>query len=196
MKFASVRVAVAALAMAGIGDARAFAAQPIILPPYPHLTTVIYDIDYAASIPKANAVRGVSADTIVSIGLPSGVQTQGCEAQVQWLAWDGAGAGVSGPTKNVDGTVIALVPGQTLEYTTSSNGNPNNYPNFQENVFRSIATEFEGSAQVRISCPNGQTLRGLSVDAEFVTQSGPAGVPPLITSKTIVVSKPTGVSGY
>ncbi len=196
MRSVSVRLATAVFVAAGLGAGPTRAAQPIILPPYPILQTVIYNIDYAVSVPKTKAVNGVSADTIVSIGLPSGVPATGCEAQVFWFDWDGTPAGRSGPTKNVDGTVIALVPGQTLEYTTSSNGNPNNYPNFQENVFRSASTPFEGYAQIRISCSSAPAIKALSVDAEFVTQSGPAGVPPVITSKTIVVSKPTGVIGY
>ena len=195
MKRYSIRLAALAAAMTGLSAVPAKAAQPIILPPYPLLNQVIYDVDYAVSSASST---GTTADTIISIGLPSGVKTQGCAAQVDWFDWDGTAAGLSGPGMNTAGGLITLSPGMTLEYTTSSNGNPNNYPNFQENVFRSLTTPFEGYAQVRIVCTGGVAIKALSVDAEFATRtpSGVAGVPPDITTKTINVTKPTGVIGY
>jgi hypothetical protein len=193
MKFASAGLA----ALAGLCAAQAYAAQPVILPPYPVLPTVLYDVDYAVSSPAPAGAPGMSADTIISIGLPTSVKTTGCSAQVDWFDWDGTPAGLSGPGAGATG-LLTVVPGQTLEYTTSSNGNPNNYPNFQENVFRDSSKAFEGYAQVRIQCPSAVTLAALRVDAEFATStpSGSTDFPASITTKTINVSKPTGLIGY
>ena len=191
----SIRLAALAAAMTGLSAIPAKAAQPVILPPYPLLNQVLYDVDYAVASVSST---GTTADTIISIGLTSSVKTQGCAAQVDWFDWNGAPAGLSGPGLNTAGGLITLVPGMTMEYTTSSNGNPNNYPDFQENVFRNLTTPFEGYAQIRIVCTGGAAIKALSVDAEFATQtpSGIAGAPPDITTKTINVTKPTGVVGY
>jgi len=179
--------------LTALSSVPALAAQPVIVGPYPTLTTVYYDVDYAVS---GTSQLGVKSDTIISIGLPSSVNVTGCQAQVQWFDWNGALAGLSGPSSPT-AAIPTLAPGQTLEFTSSPTAVPGEYPDFVENVFRDTKTSFEGYAQIRVACSNGATLRGLRVDAEFVTQTPVgAGVPPLISSKTINVTKPAGLVGY
>ena len=198
MRRASERWVGLVAAASCLAAAPVIAGQPIYLGPYPLVQQVFYDVDYAVSSAAASSVGGVSADTIISIGLPSSVKTTGCAAQVDWFDWDGTPAGLSGPPVNSAGGLITLVPGQTLEFTTSSNGLPNNYPNFQENVFRDKSTPFEGYAQIRVVCTGAAAIKALSVDAEFATQnpSFKTGYPPTIKTKTINVTKPTGIVGY
>jgi hypothetical protein len=194
----SKSLSVLASSIAGFSASAAMAAQPIILPPYPLLQQALYDVDYAVAASGPNSPQGIGADTIISIGLPSKVTTTGCQAQVDWFDWDGTPAGLSGPGSTAAGGPVTLVPGQTLEYTTSTNGVPNNYPHYQENVFRDKTAPFEGYAQIRVQCPAGVALSALRVDAQFVTSnpSVKAGFPPEIKSKTINVTKTTGLTGY
>jgi hypothetical protein len=199
MTFASARGFTLMLAVAALSTSAALAApQPIIVGPYPILQQTLYDVDYAVSSLAANSPQGIGADTIISIGLPSKVNVVGCQAQVDWFDWDGTPAGLSGPGNLPTGAPNLLVPGHTLEYTTSSNANPNNYPHYQENVFRDKTTPFEGYAQVRIQCPTLVSLAALRIDAQFLTTnpSGKTGFPPGIKSKTINVTKTAGLVGY
>jgi hypothetical protein len=176
----------------------AVAAQVIIQPPYSALNTVVYDVDYAVSTGQDTATA-FPADTIVSIGLPASFKSGLCQAQVAWFDWDGTAAGLSGPgTDPKTGAPYTLAPGETLEFSTSFNAAPNNYPDFQENVFRNSSATFEGYAQVRVQCDSATTAQALRVDAEFATrQPGPvANGPPVVTTKTINVTAPTGLLGY
>jgi len=190
VKIASFRVAALATALAGLSSASAFAAQPIFVGPYGPVTQILYDVDYAVSAAQS-PVQNIKADTIISIGLPSGTQPAGCFAQVDWFDWNGAPAGLSGGPA---ATPALLLPNHTLEFTTSSNALPNNYPNFQENVFRDMTGPFEGYAQIRIQCPaGGPTLKALRIDAEFATFDPTTQS---YMTKTINVTKPTGLVGY
>jgi hypothetical protein len=198
-----------ALAAASITTSQALAApQPVVVGPYPVLRTAIYDIDYAISNPDpAGSTQPRDAsETIVSIGLPSGASSVAavCQAQVDWFDWDNTPAGLSGPGFLAAGGPVNLVPGQTLEFTTSTNSvNPLEYPPFTENIFRDITVpvnsvkKFEGRAEVRILCPAGvvppKTLR---VDAEVVKVETTAAGLLSFTYKPINVTKTSGLVGY
>jgi hypothetical protein len=201
MKITSTLAGASVLALLAVP---ALAGQPVFLGPYPALPTVLYDLDYAVSVPVPAGSVGPAADTIVSIGLGASEKVTGsCYAQVAWFDWDGAPAGLSGPPLDASGAPIPLAPGITFEYTTSTNGVPVNYPDFQENVFRNITSPsgsvlpFEGYAQVKIGCTTSILLKALRVDAEFVTRYSASTDPtdPL-QRKTINVSKAAGIVGY
>src|SRR5271165_7214731 len=113
----------AALLALAVSASGAQAAQPVIVGPYPLLKTAVYDLDYAVSTAAAPGLLPSTSDTMVSIGLPTGASAAEaqCQAQVDWFDWDGFPAGLSGPGFLSAGVANTLLPGQTLEYTTSLN---------------------------------------------------------------------------
>jgi len=206
MKIRNPVSAIMALSVIAASQAHG-APQPVIVGPYVLLTTAIYYVDYAVSTANAASQPTSGSDTIISIGLPSGASSSGglCQAQVFWLDWNGAHAGLSGPGfLPGGGGPNDIVPGQTLEYTSSLNsGNPFEYPPFDENVFRDITNPansvapFEGYAQVRILCPPGTpALTQLRVDAEVVSVSKTPSGALSFRYKPINVTKVSGLVGY
>jgi len=178
------------------------AAQPVYVGPYPLFKTILFDVDYAVSTASASTMP-LGSETIISIGLATNAPTTsaGCQAQVDWFDWDGTPAGLSGSNKAPVGPF--LLPGQTLEFTSSLNSvNPGEYPPFTENVFRDTTNPqgskvaFEGFAQIRVLCPAGVPTPKLRVDAEVakaqVNANGGLG----FQYKPINVTKTTGVVGY
>jgi hypothetical protein len=122
---------------------------------------------------------------------------------VDWFDWDGFPAGLSGPGFISTSTPNTLLPGQTLEFTTSLNSaNPLEYPPFTENVFRDTTNPagsvvpFEGRAEVRVICPAGVSIRLLRVDAEVATAVISASGALVYHYKPINVTKVSGLVGY
>lgn len=124
------------------------------------LPNVLYVLPYAVSDHTGIAQEtgsGVTAETVVSIGLPFGAPRT-CNVQVQWLEFDGAIAGYSGPYP-VSGS-------QTLEFTTAVRDLPILTP-FNQNVFSNLIDKtFEGFARIRTDCTAISRLRA---DAKYVT---------------------------
>ena len=166
MRYASVRLVALATAM-GLSSASAFAAQPVIVGHMGGDADSLRRGLCRLAGPEPDPEHQGRYDYLYqAAGQPSG-RPVGCLAQVDWFDWNGVPAGVSG---GPGATPTTLLANRTLEFTTSSNANPNNYPNFQENVFRDAKDPFEGYAQVRIQCPAGAAgIKALRVDAEFAT---------------------------
>ena len=205
----SIPIVLAIAAMSGVSAMAA--PQPVVVGPYTLLTKAIYNLDYAvstASSPPATQPAGGS-ETIVYIGLPSGISTTSsyalCQAQVDWFDWNNVPAGLSGPGfLPSGGGPVMLLAGQTLEYTSSINSaNPGEYPPFTENIFRDVTnpktsvTPFEGRAEVRILCPAGVAApTALRVDAEVVTVTTNAAGQLDFHYKPVNVTKIIGLIGY
>ena len=133
--------------------------QPAVLP------NVLYVLPYAVSDHTGLAQQagsGVSAETIVSIGLPFPPPGP-CQVQVQWVEFNGVIAGYSGPRN--------IVGGATLEFTTAINPAVIITP-FNQNVFSNLEDPFEGHARIRSNCLATSRLR---VDAKYVTDFFVAG---------------------
>lgn len=173
------------------------AAQPIITAPYVLAPTVLYDVDYAVSHPATAGAVSTRAETIISIGLPFSVHVTKCFAQVAWYDWDGTSAGLSG---NSPAGGDVLISGHTLEYvTTPTAASPAEFPPYIENVFRDKASDFEGHAEIRITCPSGVTPpKALRVDAHWVTAEPNPANPntPERRYQPINITKKTGLVGY
>jgi hypothetical protein len=190
--------------VAAIAASASMAAQPVIVGPYPLLKKIVYDVDYAVSTTTpGTAAPSAGSETIISIGLPTNGAATGaqCQAQVDWFDWDGFPAGLSGPSPA--GSVPTLLPGHTLEFTTSLNSaTPQEFPPFTENVFRDTTKPagskiaFEGHAQVRVLCPSGVASPKLRVDAEVVRFETDANGKLKYKYKPINVTRTAGLSGY
>ena len=178
-----VFLAGAALAISTLAPA-AEAAQTVYVTPAAAalLPTVRFDLGYAVAGRQATE-QGVltNADTIVSIGLSSGV-TATCYVQLAWYDWNGVLTGVSGG--------YPVGPGRTYEFTTSVNSlQPGEHPPYVENIFRNTSKPFEGYAQIRSNC----TTVPMRADAQFVLTDAKTPSPP--TYKPIRIMKTTGLVG-
>jgi hypothetical protein len=150
-------------AVMGLGAVPAKAAQPVIPTPagVALLPNIIYVIPYAISSLSA-AGGGPATETVVTIDGLASTATQ-CRFQVQWLDWNGAAAGVSGPT--------AIPAGGSFELVTLPQVGPSLFP-YIPNVFSNASKPFEGYANVRTNCP---TATRTGVDAAFVRRPSSTG---------------------
>lgn len=111
----------------------------------------VYVIPYAAHLATPTSPNR----TIVTVG--NAELNAVCAVQLEWINFNNAAAGVSGP--------FPVGPGETFEFTTSLLADPIALP-FFENVHRNSASDFEGHAKVRSSCPAPGKLR---VNAQTVS---------------------------
>jgi hypothetical protein len=187
----SVLSAVFAAGLTMFAGSASAAPQAVTLTPAapPVLPTVLYQLTYAVSDHRGTTQptgSGVSAETVVSLGLPLGF-TASCRAQVQWIEWNGTIAGYSGPAQ--------LVPGATLEFTTVNDPAVITTP-YIANVFSNIVSPrtFEGHARIRVDCP----VSGLRVNAAYLTDIVPSstGTPSRAVKRhEIKVVRRTGNTG-
>ena len=153
------------------------------------LPNILYVLPYAVSDHTGLAQpagSGVSAETIVSIGLPF-PQTAACQGQVEWVEFNGVVAGYSGP--------FPIAGALTYEFTTAFNQAVIITP-FNQNVFSNLRDKtFEGHARIRSNCPATSQLR---VDAKYVTDffvAGSAAPSTRVKRQEIKVVRPAGNVG-
>jgi hypothetical protein len=113
----------------------------------------------------------MAALAVATVGNPRS-NGQSCRVQLEWLDWDGAAAGVSGP--------FLLAPDDTLEFTTAVD--PAFPTTYQLNVLRNRDTPFEGHGKVRSNCTR------LKVDAQLfsneISQPGQYEIDPISVVRT------------
>lgn len=112
----------------------------------------VYVVPYAT---HAGTTTGSPVRTVVTVG--NSEAQPSCDVQLEWINFNNAGAGVSGP--------FAVGPGETFEFTTTVLGAPAPWP-FFENVHRNATADFEGHAKIRTTCPAPGKLR---VNAQTVS---------------------------